>query len=73
MAEVKRKYHMNGELKAEWVEVNGMKEGIYKSYYPDRKLHIICNYVNGKLYGEYNYYSTNGKLQRFNNINSPFY
>ena len=33
MAEVKRKYYENGELRSEWFEINGIKDGVYKYYW----------------------------------------
>ncbi len=33
MAEVKYIYYPNGQLSAEWFEINGKREGIFKSYH----------------------------------------
>ena len=52
MARVKRQYCDSGYLFAEWFEVNGIAEGIYKSYWCDGQPKLICNYVNGKKEGE---------------------
>ena len=38
MAEVKREYYPFGELKEEWFEINGIKEGESKEYYVNGQL-----------------------------------
>jgi antitoxin component YwqK of YwqJK toxin-antitoxin module len=47
MAEVKRTYYMNGELESEVFEINGKRNGEYKSYHENGELHVICSYENG--------------------------
>jgi antitoxin component YwqK of YwqJK toxin-antitoxin module len=44
------------ELKEEYFEIDGKKEGIYKKYIHKNKLNCVCNYVNNKLNGECKYY-----------------
>jgi len=51
MAQVTRTYHDNGQLKKEYFENDGKKEGEYKQYYVNGQLYRICNYVNGKIEG----------------------
>jgi antitoxin component YwqK of YwqJK toxin-antitoxin module len=55
MAQYIRKYSPDAksQLKEEYYEVNGKKEGVYKSYHDNGQLSEICNYVNGKKNGEY--------------------
>ena len=50
MAEVKRKFYLSDglesdELKSEWFEVNGLKEGEWKTYFRKRTVKII-NIIN---------------------------
>jgi antitoxin component YwqK of YwqJK toxin-antitoxin module len=58
MAKVVRTYHDDEQTKVreEYFEINGKKEGIYKSYHENGKLEEICNYIDGKKEGEYKYY-----------------
>ena len=46
MAEFKRTYYETGELKSEWFEINGKKNGEYKQYYENGQLKKIYNYIN---------------------------
>jgi antitoxin component YwqK of YwqJK toxin-antitoxin module len=64
MAKVVRTYYdlEQTKLKEEYFEVNGKKEGMYKSYYFNGQLWIICNYIDGKINGEYKSYFDNGQL-----------
>lgn len=50
-------YHENGFLKSEFYHNNGIKEGEYKEYYDDSRLHIECTFVNNQYHGEYLEYS----------------
>jgi antitoxin component YwqK of YwqJK toxin-antitoxin module len=52
----------NGNLFEEYFQLNGKKEGEYKSYYDNGRLYIICNYINGLKEGEYKQYYSNGNL-----------
>ncbi len=72
-AETKREYYENGELKSEVYYLNYKKEGEYREYYQsqddhqlqgdnqspvdNRQIHVICNYLDGKLCGEFKLYS----------------
>ena len=49
MAEVKRTYYKNGTLSSEYFEINGKKEGEFKSYYENGQLGTICMYIDGQL------------------------
>jgi antitoxin component YwqK of YwqJK toxin-antitoxin module len=78
MAKVVRTYHDPEEtkLKEEYYEVDGKKEGIYKSYYytqntnnSKNQLNVICNYTNDILNGKFiRYYNNCYKLSE--NISS---
>jgi antitoxin component YwqK of YwqJK toxin-antitoxin module len=52
MAQVQRTYDKNGKLESECFEINGIKNGEGKSYYPNRSLNVICLYIDGKINGE---------------------
>jgi antitoxin component YwqK of YwqJK toxin-antitoxin module len=43
MAEVKREYYNSGELRSEVFEINGKKEGEYKTYYENghQRVHLV--------------------------------
>jgi len=43
-------------LKEEYFQNNGIKEGIYKSYYYNKKTCVECNYINGSINGVYKSY-----------------
>ncbi len=62
LPQVIRTYYDTGELKEEYFEINGQKEGHYKRYYKNGILEKNCNYVNGKMNGEYKTYYPNGNL-----------
>ena len=64
MAKVVRTYFNKKQtkLKEEYYEVNKRKEGIYKSYFENGNIDIICNYINGKKNGEYKLYYSNGQF-----------
>lgn len=49
-----REYYNEDEtrLKAEYFEINGIKEGEYKEYHIDGELQYICNYHYGIKEGE---------------------
>ena len=49
-------------LKEEFFEINGKKEGILKLYYKNGNIMSIRNYVNNKLNGEYERYYENGNI-----------
>jgi len=64
MAKVVRTYYDNEQtkLKEEYYEINGKKEGIYKEYYNNGQLNVVCNYIDDKLNGEYKIYLCDGQL-----------
>ena len=64
MAKVVRTYydHEQTKLKEEYYEINGKKEGIYKEYYNNGQLNVVCNYIDDKLNGEYKIYLCDGQL-----------
>jgi antitoxin component YwqK of YwqJK toxin-antitoxin module len=41
----------------------GLKQGVWKEFYPDGKLHYEKNYVDGKLNGYFKEYDTSGNLK----------
>jgi len=57
-----RTYYDGGELKEEYYELNGKKEGDYKLYWKNGQLNLISNYVNGVQEGECKKYWRNGQL-----------
>ncbi|EHO20062.1 hypothetical protein HMPREF9466_01088 [Fusobacterium necrophorum subsp. funduliforme 1_1_36S] len=42
--------------------MNGVREGVYKSYYANGQLEIIKNYKNGNLHGSYETFYNDGKI-----------
>jgi antitoxin component YwqK of YwqJK toxin-antitoxin module len=91
MAKVVRTYYdeNNTKLKEEYYEVDGKKEGVYKSYhengselsddsynskhknmsstYSFGQLWQICNYIDNKINGVFKSYYSNGQLKEMNN------
>ncbi len=63
MAEVVRTYYESGELCQEYFEVDGKKEGEYKSYYQSGNIKEIVPYINGLQHGEIKWYWDNGKIE----------
>ena len=60
---VKTYYDDNQQkLKEEYFEVDGVKEGNYKSYHENGQLWLICNYANGLRHGEHKYFYITGEL-----------
>ena len=57
-------YHHKEQIKLreEYYEIDGKKEGVYKSYYDNGQLKEICNYIDGKRNGKYKLYHYNGYL-----------
>ena len=53
---VREVYYKAGELRTSWFECNGVRDGEYKSFWPNGELHSICNYINNKREGKYKYY-----------------
>ena len=54
MAKVVRTYHDDEKtkLREEYYEINGKKEGLYKKYYYNGQLEVICNYTDDKINGK---------------------
>ncbi len=50
-------------LKEEYFQNNGSKEGIYKYYWYNGILKNECNYIDGKLNGSYKEYYEDGELR----------
>jgi antitoxin component YwqK of YwqJK toxin-antitoxin module len=50
-AEMKKEYYKNGNLKSEWYEQNGQKDGVKKDYYADGTLSKQVTYSKGKPEG----------------------
>ena len=51
-----KNYYGDNQLKEEYFEVDGKKEGPYKFYHENGELWMIGNYVNGELEGEFRKY-----------------
>jgi len=47
----------------EYNNKNHKKEGIYKEWYNDGSIKIICDYNNNNLHGSYNHFYQNGKFK----------
>jgi antitoxin component YwqK of YwqJK toxin-antitoxin module len=54
----------NGKLISETPYVNGLRQGLYKEYYPSGNLKEERNFVNDSLSGKYFNYFEDGTLQR---------
>ena len=54
-------YYENGELKAEWTNINYRKDGQYREYHENGELKMEVNYKNGIRYGIMNKYLPDGK------------
>ena len=50
------------KLESEVFEINGKREGEYKSYHKNGQLYEIYNCIDGKRNGEYKTYLDNGQL-----------
>ena len=44
-----------GQLHKEYYKINNKNQGLYKSYWSNGQLTIICNYVDGKKMGNINH------------------
>jgi hypothetical protein len=53
----------NNKIASEGLEINGKKNGIWISYYPDGKVESITGYWNGMPEGVWKRYYTNGQLK----------
>lgn len=52
------------QLTSEMNYINGLREGVFKEYYPDGTLKEEKAFVNDSLNGKYFTYHSNGKIQR---------
>jgi antitoxin component YwqK of YwqJK toxin-antitoxin module len=59
---VKKILFRDKEPKSQRVNYQKMKDGVYKEYYYNGNLYMICNYVAGKKDGDCFEYHENGKL-----------
>lgn len=50
------------QLKLEYFQNNGSKEGVYKEYYLNKNLNIECNFIDNKLNGIMKKYFPDGTL-----------
>ena len=62
MAELKREYYSNGDIKSQVFIINGKKEGQYKKYYKNGILGSVYNYINDIKNGQCNHYHIDGKI-----------
>jgi antitoxin component YwqK of YwqJK toxin-antitoxin module len=73
LPQVIRTYYETEELREEYFQLNGNKEGEYKSYHKNCNLWIICNYVDDKRNGERKSYYDNGNLYEiYNYVNDKY-
>ena len=55
--------YSNDSIVAEGITtLQGLKEGIWKHYYPGGDLHFVGSYENGKKEGEWKFYAVSGEL-----------
>lgn len=58
-----RCFNVSGCLTREFELFNGLREGLYQSYYPNGKRYEELNFVNGLRHGECKTYYDNGSLE----------
>lgn len=56
--------YSNGNIKSEWVVVNGLKEGIQISYYESGVVKSMFNYHKGEKIGDQLWFHENGMLSQ---------
>ena len=56
-------YHENGNKSEEYELVEGIKEGLYQSWYENGRLHYMDNYKDGQRHGEQRIYHNNQNQQ----------
>lgn len=56
-------YNIKGNIVAQYTFINGVKEGVYKSYYDNGQIMVVANFSSNKLSGEYIRYSKNGEVE----------
>lgn len=65
-----QKFHENGNIKEEYLSIDGEKNGIYRSYFDNGNIMSTGNYLNGKKEGEFAWYSLSGvKIMSVNFLN----
>ena len=64
MAQTVRTYYESGELRSEHFELNGKKNGEFKSYHKNGQLCFICSFIDGITNGETKEYTSTGELIR---------
>lgn len=64
-----KKYYseIHNRIHEEYFQLNGKKEGEYKSYGYNGNVNRVYNYVNGKLHGEWKNFYDNGQLSSIGN------
>lgn len=73
---VRREYNEQGEVEKSYIFLHGrligegiftdagLREGMWKEYYPDGKLKASGNYISDKKNGSWKYYYPNGQLEQ---------
>ena len=61
---VEQKHYPSGELEAEWTEIDGKRNGIYKSFYESGEMKDEFQYVDHALDGEQKQYYEDGTLKK---------
>lgn len=56
-----KSFYINGNLRAEWTNINYWKDGQYREFYENGKLKMNVNYKNGVRYGIMNKYYPDGE------------
>ncbi len=68
---VETKYQ-NGNVRSRGLMLDGVREGIWKSYYPEGQLSAVEEYSNGNLSGSITYYYPSGGIRSNENWESGY-
>ena len=61
--EIKKEFWPNGQLREEWGEIDGKKEGVRRAWHENGQLAHECMWVNGKRVGEWRSWWPGGQLE----------
>ena len=63
IAETKREYYDDGQIKSEENYYGGKPHGEQKTWYGNGNVEILSNYIDGKLHGEQKTWHENGNVK----------
>jgi antitoxin component YwqK of YwqJK toxin-antitoxin module len=67
--EIKRNNYPNGKIEEEYFEVNGKKNGMYKSFYENGIVSSVGEFKFGQMHSDWKYYYSTGQLMSIQKYN----